>query len=66
MLTQYWERKKLENARHGRRLGEPLSMGEWILRVRRINIVYIRAFRYLFLGEGSHSGFGPGATPLTV
>ena len=35
---QYWEAKKLENARHDRRLGESISMGEWILGVRRINL----------------------------
>ena len=37
--AQYWERKQLENATHGRRLlSEPLSMGEWILGVRRISL----------------------------
>ncbi|CAM9659945.1 unnamed protein product [Scytosiphon promiscuus] len=30
-FEKYWERKQLENARHGRRLGEALNMGEWIL-----------------------------------
>lgn len=53
MLTsslQYWERKKLENAQHGRRLREAPSMGEWILGVRRINILRIVVSRYL-LGE---------------
>lgn len=33
--AQYWERKQLESARYGRRLGEPLNMGEWILGVRK-------------------------------
>ena len=33
LSPQYWELKKLENARAGRRLGEQLSMGEWILGV---------------------------------
>lgn len=47
--AQYWERKKLENARHGRRLSEPLSLGEWILGVRRINILH-SSLRYM-LGE---------------
>ena len=31
---QYWERKKQEYASNGRRLGERLTMGEWILAVR--------------------------------
>ncbi|CAM9300355.1 unnamed protein product [Ectocarpus fasciculatus] len=30
-FEKYWERKKLEYASHGRRLGSELSMGEWIL-----------------------------------
>ncbi|CAM9227573.1 unnamed protein product [Ectocarpus sp. 13 AM-2016] len=30
-FEKYWERKKLENARAGRRLRTPPSMGEWIL-----------------------------------
>eukprot|EP00903_Cladosiphon_okamuranus_P012010 g11277.t1 len=30
-FEKYWERKKLESARHGRRLGEQVSMSEWIL-----------------------------------
>ncbi|CAM9581761.1 unnamed protein product, partial [Ectocarpus fasciculatus] len=30
-FEKYWERKKRENASQGRRLGTPLSMGEWIL-----------------------------------
>lgn len=35
-FEQYWERKKLENALHGRRLkNEQQSMGEWILGVRK-------------------------------
>lgn len=50
IAAQYWERKKLENARHGRRLGEPMSMGELILGVRRINIFCIRTSRYYALG----------------
>jgi len=31
---QYWERKTLEHALTGRRLHEPVGMGEWILGVR--------------------------------
>lgn len=35
-FEQYWERKKLENALHGRRLkNEQQTMGEWILGVSR-------------------------------
>ncbi|CAM9763993.1 unnamed protein product, partial [Hapterophycus canaliculatus] len=30
-FEKYWERKQLENSRHGRRLGEPQSMAEWVL-----------------------------------
>ncbi|CAN0121343.1 unnamed protein product [Scytosiphon promiscuus] len=30
-FEKYWERKKLEQAHRSRRLGEPMSMGEWIL-----------------------------------
>lgn len=31
--SQYWERKKLESSRRGRRLSVSVSMGEWILGV---------------------------------
>ncbi|CAM9849933.1 unnamed protein product, partial [Ectocarpus fasciculatus] len=30
-FEKYWERKRLENARHGRRLSTTVGMGEWIL-----------------------------------
>ncbi|CAM9909083.1 unnamed protein product, partial [Ectocarpus sp. 6 AP-2014] len=30
-FEKYWERKRLENARHGRRLSTTMGMGEWIL-----------------------------------
>lgn len=36
-FEKYWERKKLENERHGRRLGEPQGMGEWVLGVSTIH-----------------------------
>ncbi len=39
--SQYWDRKRLESARHGRRLGEALSMSEWVLDVREFDIFVV-------------------------
>lgn len=42
--SQYWDRKRLESARHGRRLGETLSMSEWVL-----DVSLVSSYRAIFI-----------------